>query len=279
MKKLVRFTVSSLLFAAMFAIVPFPASAVAADQLCYLSADKQFMNFFETGRLSWYNPDPNLEMTITGIDGPVPHGIGSLEVAPDYDTIYTGIVRNKESQHVVGFCQTIMRVGLPGWPECELTPNPQYVGFGGATFLEARTNSPTIGTAIYGVTVIRNEKGHAVVSPSRTTKYDALAFELNGFSPLAFGTCSVKVPVIPNPVPACAIKATPENVKAGESAVVRWVTNDATAGVVFTLDGIIKPPGTGGEITVTPSETTEFKGVVAYGDDQGKCSATVKVWR
>ncbi len=126
------------------------------------------------------------------------------------------------------------------------------------------TIEPGIGTV--------TSNGSLSVSPNQTTIYKLIASGKGGEK---VSSCTVTVKNSSVPVLVNSFEASPNSIKAGESAVLNWHVAGASKVIIEPDIGVEEPTGT---LSVSPGKTTTYKLTTSNGDkkDIAYCTVTVE---
>ncbi len=161
-------------------------------------------------------------------------------------------------------------------PACTLTASPTNFNHpGGTTTLTWTTVNATSFSINHGIGSVTPVPGGSTSTPVTQSK----TFVGTATGPNGTVTCEAPVTVQPpqNPIPACTLTISSNQINSGQSVKVSWTSSNVTEGHISPQVGSTTPVSAGTSIDIFPPSDTTYTGTFTgpYGSVQ--CSVFVKV--
>lgn len=194
---------------------------------------------------------------------------GSAKVSPSQTTTYTATATDS-SGRTASSSVTVAVVPASSTPSITLSVSPQVVAAGQTatiTWQSANATSVTISPSILSEDVTSIDlSGSAVIVPTATTTYTAVATGAGGATSQAKATLSILT---------VSLTAAPTTINAGQSATLSWSSSPANGTSVSIDQGIGPQALPSGSITVNPAATTTYTITATNGAATATAQATV----
>ncbi len=236
---------------------------------CSLSINPTTIQQGGSATLSWHITNSSyaeIDHGIGGIDAN-----GAITVSPSQTTTYTLKAFSLPDGTAI-YCRATIVVQVPqppSQPACTLSAHPTNIQQGSASVLSWTTNNATSVSINNGIGSV-STSGSRTVVPNQTTTYTLTATGPGG-TVNCYATVTVQVP---QQQPACTLTVSPSTIHQGQTALLRWTTQNATT--VTLNHGLGAYPGVG-ETVVQPSGTTTYVLTATGPGGTVTCSATVTV--
>lgn len=221
----------------------------------------------QSSTLSW-SVTGATSVVISGVNGTLNPGTGSVPVSPTVTTTYTLTATNSNGSSMSAVT-VVVGAATPVFQSCYASPTNIMVGES-ATLYWTTNQANTV--SISGVTGTFGPTGSQVVSPTVNTTYTLTANGNGGGST----TCNIAVTVTPGQVPRILqFYGLPQTINSGQSTTLVWSVENATTSI--SINNGVGTVAATGSMSVSPAVTTAYTMTATNSFGNVTAMATINV--